>query len=58
MCVGNRKISVSTHGSDGQQMVVQLPFLGGQLQRPLQVAAPQPQVDDGVVVSSLDVGLL
>lgn len=55
MCVGN---PVSTHGSDGQQVVVQLSFLGGQLQRPLQVAAPQPQVDDGVIVSSLDVGLL
>lgn len=49
---------MSTHGSDGQQVVVQFSFLGGQLQRPLQVAAPQPQVDDGVVVSSLDVGVL
>lgn len=49
---------MSTHRSDREKVVVQLSFLCGQLQRPLQVAAPQPQVRDGVVVSSLNVGLL
>lgn len=38
-------------------MVVQLPPLGGLLQRPLQVPSPQPQVRDRVVVTCLEVSL-
>lgn len=50
--------SSSTHGGDGEQVVVQLSSLRGQLQRPLQVAAPQTQVRDRVKVSCLQVGFL
>lgn len=46
-----------THRSEGQQVVVQLPPLGGLLQRPLQVSGPQPQVRDRVVVTCLKVSL-
>lgn len=49
---------MSTHGSDGEQVVVQLPSLGGELQRPLQVAAPQTQVHDRVEVTRLQMSLL
>lgn len=49
---------MSTHRSERQQVVAQLSFLCRQLQRPLQVATPQPQVGDRVVVSALDVSLL
>lgn len=49
---------VLTHGGEGQQVVVQLPPLCGELQRPLQVSAPQPQVHRRVQVARLQVGLL
>lgn len=47
----------STHRSDGEQVVAQLPPLCGLLQRPLQVSTPQPQVRDRVVVARLKVSL-
>lgn len=47
-----------THRSDGEQVVVQFSFLSGELQRPLQVSGPQPQVHDRVVVTRLHVTLL
>lgn len=53
-----RDVSVFTHGGNGQQVVIQLPPLCGELQRPLQVSAPQPQVHHRVHVTGLQVGLL
>lgn len=58
MCDALTQQSTSTHGSDGEQVVVELPSLGGELQRPLQVAAPQTQVHDRVEVTRLQVSLL
>lgn len=48
----------STHRSDGEQVVAQLPPLCGLLQRPLQVSTPQAQVRDRVVVARREVSLL
>lgn len=53
-----KKSPMSTHRSEREQVVIQLSFLCGQLQRPLQVTTPQSQVRDGVVVSCLNVSLL
>lgn len=50
--------NTGTHRSDGEEVVVQLPSLCGQLQRPLQVSAPEPQVHDGVKVTRFHVALL
>ncbi len=48
---------IFTHGSDGEQVIVQLSSLCGKLQRPLQVSAPQPQVHNRVVVTRLHMSL-